>query len=191
MLEIKKITLIISIGVPLILFFIIFFSIICGESSAGSDNVTIVTKEDFGVPFEDNTVFHLSSPFGYRKDPFGSGVTKFHGGIDLGTSAGTNVLASANGIVYEVGYNPKGLGNYVYIKHETNDGVLYTAYGHMLDNSIVVETNQPISKRQKIGEVGSTGSSTAPHLHFMIMKNKISFNYEDLIDPYFVIYGLN
>ena len=186
-----KIKFIVAFGVPIILFFILFFTLICGESSSGSDNVSIVGKEEFAIPFEKDTIFHLSSPFGYRKDPFGSGVIKFHGGIDLGTSAGTNVLASADGIVYEVGYNPTGLGNYVYIKHQTNDGILFTAYGHMLDNSIVVETNQPISKGQKIGEVGSTGSSTAPHLHFMIMKNKISFNYEDLIDPYFVIYGLN
>jgi murein DD-endopeptidase MepM/ murein hydrolase activator NlpD len=109
----------------------------------------------------------------------------------LGAPAGTDVVASADGIVYEVGYSATGLGNYVYIEHQTGDGVLYTAYGHMLDDSIVVEKDQPIMKGQKIGEVGSTGASTGYHLHFMIMKNKISFKSEDLIDPYFVIYGLN
>lgn len=61
----------------------------------------------------------------------------------------------------------------------------------MLDNSIVVEKGDSIIKGQKIGEVGSTGASTGCHLHFMIMKGKISYKFEDLIDPHFVIYGLN
>ncbi len=68
---------------------------------------------------------------------------------------------------------------------------MYTAYGHMLDNSIVVEKGDSVLKGQKIGEVGSTGASTGCHLHFMIMKGKISYKEEDLINPRFVIDGLN
>ena len=101
-----------------------------------------------------------------------------------------SMFSSSDGIIYEVGYSPTGLGNYVYIKHITDDGTLFTAYGHMLDNSIIVNKNETIKKGQKIGQVGSTGASTGCHLHFMIMKNKISFKQEYLINPKFVIYGL-
>jgi murein DD-endopeptidase MepM/ murein hydrolase activator NlpD len=174
--------------VPTLLFFVVLIS---NQSASGDESVVVVANEDFSIPFENSNLFSVTSSFGYRLDPFGSSETKFHSGMDLGAPAGTDVVASADGIVYEVGYSATGLGNYVYIEHQTGDGVLYTAYGHMLDDSIVVEKDQPIMKGQKIGEVGSTGASTGYHLHFMIMKNKISFKSEDLIDPYFVIYGLN
>lgn len=187
----KKMTWILIFGVPVILFFVMFSALICGESAGGSDEVAVVTQEDFGIPFDTKVIFSVSSPFGNRLDPFGSGSTKFHSGMDLATAGGTPVLASADGIVYEVGYSPTGLGNYVYIKHQTPDGVLFTAYGHMMDNSIVVEKDQPIKKGTKIGLVGSTGSSTGNHLHFMVMKDKISFNKNDLIDPHYIIYGLH
>ena len=111
--------------------------------------------------------------------------------MDLASSCGNNVVASADGIVYEVGYSPTGLGNYVYIKHTTNAGAIFTAYGHMLDNSITVIKDEPIAKGQPIGQVGSTGASTGCHLHFMIMKNKISFQEKDLIHQKFIIYGTN
>lgn len=60
----------------------------------------------------------------------------------------------------------------------------------MLDDSIVVEEGQIVYKGMQIGSVGSTGNSTGNHLHFMIMKDKISFQKENLIDPTYVIYGL-
>lgn len=188
--DIKKVEIMLSIGVPLILCLVLFLTLLSNQSASGDESIVIVEHDGFAVPFADKVIFHETSPFGYRYDPFGSGEIKFHSGIDLATSMGTDVLASADGVVYEVGYSATGLGNYVYIKHQTDDGILYTAYGHMMDNSIVVEKGQPIIQGQKVGQVGSTGASTGPHLHFMIMKNKISFKYEDLIDPHFVIYGV-
>jgi len=178
-------------GVGLVLIMSFFVTMITNQSASGDESVVVVAEQDFAIPFANKNIFSVTSPFGYRLDPLGSGLNKFHSGMDLGAPMGTDVIASADGVVYEVGYSPTGLGNYVYIKHQTDDGILYTAYGHMMDNSIVVEKDQPITKGQKIGQVGSTGASTGPHLHFMIMKNKISFKSEDLIDPHFVIYGLN
>ncbi len=177
-------------GVLLPLILVLFLALLCSQSSSGGEAIVVVANDDFSIPFESSNLFSVTSPFGYRVDPLGSGETKFHSGIDLGSACGTDVLASVDGVVYEVGYSETGLGNYVYIKHQTSSGTLYSAYGHMLDDSIVVEKDEPIEKGQKIGQVGSTGASTGCHLHFMIMKNKISFNSEDLIDPYFVIYGL-
>lgn len=170
------------------LFLILFCALLTNQSTTGEK--TVIAGNSLSIPFESKSVFHVSSPFGYRSDPLGRG-SLLHDGIDLGASCGTNILASADGIVYEVGFQTGGLGNYVYIKHETDQGTIYTGYGHMLDNSIVVEKGDSIIKGQKIGEVGSTGASTGCHLHFMIMKGKISYKFEDLIDPHFVIYGLN
>lgn len=186
--DIKKVSLIMIIGIPLLLFLVFFLIILSNQSASNNESIIVVSKDNFGVPLASDD-FVVTSSFGYRLDPFGSGQVLFHSGIDLGAPFGKDVLASSDGVVYEVGFNPAGLGNYVYIKHETDDGIIYTAYGHMMDDSIVVEKNEIVVKGQKIGQVGSTGSSTGSHLHFMIMKNKISFKYEDLIDPHFIIYG--
>ncbi len=188
--EPKKIGWIIGGGVIFPLILVLFLSLLCSQSSSGGDAIMVVANDDFSIPFESSDSFSVTSSFGYRLDPLGSGETKFHSGMDLGSPCGTDVLASVDGIVYEVGFSESGLGNYVYIKHQTSSGTLYTAYGHMLDDSIIVEEDEPVTKGQKIGQVGSTGASTGCHLHFMIMKNKISFKSEDLIDPHFVIYGL-
>lgn len=186
----KSLSIAIVIALPLLLFLIIFLALISNHSAGGNDAIAVVIIEDFSIPFESNTNFSVSSLFGFRNDPFGSGETKFHTGIDLATSCGTNIVASSDGIIQKVGYSETGLGNYVYIKHQTNNAILYSAYGHMLDDSIIVKEGEDIKKGQKIGQVGSTGASTGCHLHFQVMKNKISFKQEDLIDPYFIIYGL-
>lgn len=188
--EIKKLGLMMGGGVILPLILILFLALLCSQSSSGGEAVVVVANDDFSIPFESSSMFSVTSPFGYRLDPLGSGETKFHSGIDLGSPCGTDVLASVDGVVYEVGFSESGLGNYVYLKHQTSNGILYSAYGHMLDDSIAVEKDEPVVKGQKLGQVGSTGASTGCHLHFMIMKNKISFNNVDLIDPHFVIYGL-
>jgi len=189
------------IGLPLVLGFSFFLVLISSSSSSGGDSVAVASVESstfcpplytttFCEKYGTHSLYSVTSSFGYRLDPLGSGKTKLHTGMDLGAPAGTPVYASADGIVYEVGYAESGLGNYVYIKHETELGTLYTAYGHMLDNSILVEKDQPVTAGTQIGSVGSTGASTGNHLHFMIMKNKISFKEEDLIDPKYIIYGL-
>lgn len=188
-------------GLPLFFILLFFVVLVSSSSSGGSDSVAVavntskfcppLAQTNYCEPYRSQSIYSVTSPFGWRTDPLGSGKNLLHTGIDLGAPAGTPVLASADGIVYEVGYSPTGLGNYVYIKHETELGTLYTAYGHMLDDSIIVEKDQPITAGQQVGSVGSTGASTGNHLHFMIMKGRISFKEADLIDPHFIIYGLN
>lgn len=184
--ETKLLKLFFIFGFPIFIF-ILFLIIITSVSSSGNDSVMVTNL--FRIPFEDNTYYTITSNFGYRINPLDKSEEQYHSGVDLAAVKGTHVLATADGIVYETGYS-KSLGNYVYIQHNTELGIIYSAYGHMLDNSICVEKEQPVVTGQKIGEVGTTGASTGYHLHFTLMKNKISFEKKDLIDPSFIITGL-
>lgn len=187
--------LFIKLGLPLVLILVLFIALMCCGSSGGEGGILVATNT-FCSPlsancelYENQSYYKVTSNYGYRFDPF-DGFLSFHNGIDLGANEGTPIYASSNGIVYEVGYSESGLGNYIYIRHESELGVLYSAYGHMLDDSIVVEEGEIVYKGMQIGSVGSTGNSTGNHLHFMIMKEKISFQKKDLIDPTYIIYGL-
>ncbi|NNM68249.1 MAG: M23 family metallopeptidase [Spirochaetales bacterium] len=104
----------------------------------------------------------LTSPFGMRANPF-TGKPDFHPGIDLAAPTGTDVFAARDGRVIEAGYDSV-LGNHVCIQH---DGHYETVYGHL--SAIGVTVNQEVHAGAVIGQVGSTGESTGPHLHFEIL----------------------
>ncbi len=91
-----------------------------------------------------------------------------HSGLDLATGAGAAIGAAAKGKVTEVGWDGDGLGRYVVIDHGNG---FVTKYGHMLKDSAKVKQGDVVEAGQKIGEVGSTGNSTGPHLHFMVVKD--------------------
>ena len=104
----------------------------------------------------------LTSDYGYRIHPI-SGKKKFHAGIDIGGNpVGTPVLASANGIVITAGWL-SGYGNTVIIDHGNK---ISTLYGH--NSRLSVKVGDVVTKGQKIAEVGSTGNSTGPHIHFEV-----------------------
>lgn len=188
--DIKKISTIIYFGVPVLILFLLFIVLLACNSSAGDSSIVVVTN-GFSAPFDEDINYVITSEFGTRNDPIDKSKIAFHSGMDLATSCGTNIIATADGIVEKVGYSDTGLGNHVYIKHNSDIGIVYSAYGHMLDDSIIVEENQPIIKGQIIGKVGSTGKSTGCHLHFMLMKEKVTFEKNYLINPSFIINGLN
>ena len=106
----------------------------------------------------------ITSNFGNRKSPTKGGST-YHQGIDIGAPTGTNVIAAASGEVVISKYSYSG-GNYIMIDHGSG---IFTVYMHLSKRS--VEVGKEVSQGQKIGEVGSTGYSTGPHLHFGIRKN--------------------
>lgn len=83
-----------------------------------------------------------------------------HNGLDFGLPLGTPVLASAEGIVDKIGYDEKGYGYFILIRH---DGFA-TLYAHL--SEIQVSLHQRVSPSQQIGLSGNTGFSTGPHLHF-------------------------
>ncbi len=106
----------------------------------------------------------ISSRFGYRKDPF-TGRRAFHAGLDLAPGYGASVTASMNGVVTHTG-RMGGYGNLVVIRHSNG---FQTRYGHL--SRIRVKKGRYVSQGQVIGNVGNTGRSTGPHLHFEIRKN--------------------
>lgn len=105
--------------------------------------------------------------FGFGKTNTKSGI-KFHNGIDLVGVRGTNVMASANGVV-KISAKEDANGNYIFIEHA--DGYA-TKYMHLKDRNVSVGDN--VTAGDIIGHVGNTGKSTGPHLHFEILKdNKV------------------
>ena len=107
----------------------------------------------------------VTSTFGMRNDPF-SGDQKAHHGMDISAKTGTPVIATAAGEVIEVEYQPNGYGKYVVIKH---DETYQTKYAQM--SSQEVSVGDQVKKGDVIGKVGSSGRSTAPHLHYEVRKN--------------------
>ena len=91
---------------------------------------------------------------------------RMHKGIDIAAPIGTPILAAASGEVIFAGWSSGGYGNLVKMKHP--DGSV-TFYAH--NNKIFVRRGQKIKQGQQIAEMGSTGYSTGPHLHFEIRKN--------------------
>ncbi len=86
-----------------------------------------------------------------------------HEGIDIANASGTPIFAAAAGEVIKAGWDDWGLGNAIQIKHPNGS---MTVYGH--NRRLLVSKGQQVSQNQIIAEMGSTGNSTAPHLHFEI-----------------------
>ena len=115
--------------------------------------------------------YWLSSRYGWRDSPFNPGTRSFHGGIDMAVAQGTSIYPAMDGKVTTTGYNAT-YGNYVIITHHSG---YKTLYGHM--KKITCRAgNFVYAGSTKIGEVGSTGLSTGPHLHFTVYKNGTTIN---------------
>lgn len=103
----------------------------------------------------------FSSRFGVRIDPF-TGRSAFHEGVDFAAAVGTPIMAAAGGVVVYSDYHPE-YGNMIDVDHG-NDFV--SRYAHA--SKRLVKPGQVVLRGQKIAEVGSTGRSTGPHLHFEV-----------------------
>ena len=122
----------------------------------------------------------IASGFGYRIHPIFK-THKFHSGIDFTAPHGTPIYATGNGRV-ETAENGNGYGNHVIINH----GFGYRSlYAHM--SRMKVRPGQKIQRGELLGYVGSTGTSTAPHVHYEIIKgenkiNPINYFFNDLTE---------
>lgn len=129
-------------------------------------------------PVADKDLKMLASGFGWRLDPIYN-VQKHHDGMDFAADVGTPIFATGNGTVIEAGFH-KDFGITVVIDH----GYGYTTrYAHM--SKKMASRGQRVKRGDKIGEVGSTGKSTGPHLHYEVhlkgnVQNPANYYFFDL-----------
>lgn len=108
----------------------------------------------------------MSSGFGYREHPIGGG-TKMHKGMDLSARQGTKIYAADNGTVTFSGWRG-GYGNCLIVDHQNG---YTTTYAHC--RKLVADVGDHVRRGDFVAEVGSTGASTGPHLHFEVRKGDV------------------
>jgi murein DD-endopeptidase MepM/ murein hydrolase activator NlpD len=112
---------------------------------------------------------YYSSNYGYRIDPI-TGRSALHTGVDIIATPGTPVVSAAGGVVSTVGFHPE-YGNIVDIDH---DNGLTSRYAHLLKSTVKV--GDVVMKGQLIAQVGNTGRTTGPHLHFEVREKGVPLN---------------
>ena len=156
-----------------------------GPKGGEADNDVLSTDEisDFYAGYLDRIIYNISytplgypfagsitSTFGHRENPFeGTGV-ETHKGLDIKGPMGGHVKAMAKGVVKFAGVKG-GFGNCIILKHGNG---FETLYGHL--SKIMVTAGQQIDIGQQIGNIGSTGRSTGPHLHYEVRRNGQQIN---------------
>jgi murein DD-endopeptidase MepM/ murein hydrolase activator NlpD len=116
-------------------------------------------------PISNRDLKRTASGFGYRIHPIYK-ITKFHSGMDFTAPTGTDVFATGNGVIKEVKSARRELGNHIIVDHGFG---FETVYAHL--NGFNVRAGQKVKRGDVIGFVGSTGLSTAPHLHYEVHVN--------------------
>jgi len=111
----------------------------------------------------------ITSGYGKRKDPF-SGELKFHSGVDISSSLGSPVRATADGVVSHSGWTRMS-GYVVVLEHGCG---FSTLYAHNKSNNVKIGAR--VKRGDIIGYVGSTGKSTGPHVHYEVWKNRKTVN---------------
>ena len=106
----------------------------------------------------------VTSGFGLRRNPV-TGNLGIHAGLDLAASEGTEVFAARSGTVSAIGEDPV-LGRYVIVSHEAG---WKSVYGHL--STVKTDLRNEVRSGTLLGQVGSTGQSTGPHLHFELRRN--------------------
>ncbi len=137
------------------------------------------------LPIPPSADYYISDRYGYRSDPY-TGQRQFHGGLDIAGHSGTDILATANGVVEKV-QRDRRIGNYVKLDHGHG---FKTVYGHMLRKPDL-QVGQVVERGDVIGHLGNTGRSTGPHVHYAVHRNGQSkdpfryiFNNRKVSNPY-------
>lgn len=120
-------------------------------------------------PVSDLELKQMASGYGYRTDPV-YGTVKLHEGMDFAADIGTPVYATGNAKVIEAGWH-SGYGNLIVLDHGYN---YVTRYAHL--SKMHVHQGETVKRGDLIGEVGNTGKSTGPHLHYEVRLNGVPQN---------------
>lgn len=146
------------IFMPLLAFLIFAFS----YNPSAKDNIPSL------IPIDKADIVKYSVTYGVKMiDPF-TKKERVHYGIDIVADEGTKIIASSDGIVTYANFSEKGWGNLIIIRHDEN---YETWYAHLKEFS--VSPGEEVKAGQAIAFVGSTGKSTAPHLHYEVRKNGV------------------
>ncbi len=139
-------------------------------TAAGGDAVPVVqaarpesSRVVFPVP---EGTWVLTSEYGPRVHPI-TGEDSFHTGTDFAAPDGTPLLAAADGAVTVAEFSG-GYGGLIVIEHTIGGQTVATAYAHMWEHGIHVAPGDQVVAGQHIGDIGSSGNSTGPHLHFEV-----------------------
>lgn len=140
----------------------------CNDTQdVGSCSINAPSANGFVIPTTTGIIANDGmSEYGYRWHPIW-GDYRFHSGVDIAAGYGVTVMAAATGKVIHVG-DLWGFGQTVMIVHNVNGKQYTSLYAHL--NSYSVSNGAIVERGQKVGEVGSTGDSTGPHLHFQMME---------------------
>jgi murein DD-endopeptidase MepM/ murein hydrolase activator NlpD len=147
--------------------------------SGNSGNDFGYAENGGGCRFTDRRA--LSAPSGYFIRPTKAYVSQNywcggggHDGWDMANSTGTPIVAVAAGRVVQKGFHAGGFGNYAVIRHDLPSGQrVYSLYAHMQSPAIASGT---VSQGQQVGSMGTSGLSTGPHLHFMLISDTFETN---------------
>lgn len=143
-----------------------------------TSEITATFKEYAVLPVDEKH-FNVSSPFGPRVDPLDGKQDVFHGGLDIASTTidRTNIYSVLPGTVSFVGNSATGYGNYIIINH----GEFETLYSHMAELP-TLKVGAVVQAGDKLGQVGSTGRSTGPHLHFEVVVNDVKVDPKPFLD---------
>lgn len=130
-------------------------------------------------PIANKDLERTASGWGYRIHPIYK-IKKFHYGIDFTAPTGSDIYVTGDGIVEKIESSQRGYGNSITIDHGFG---IKTLYGHL--NAFKVKQGQKVKRGDVIGFVGNTGLSTAPHLHYEVVRsgekvNPINYFFNDL-----------
>ncbi|MCL2520199.1 MAG: M23 family metallopeptidase [Spirochaetaceae bacterium] len=114
----------------------------------------------------------LTSSFGTRRNPI-SGFTEHHPALDFAAPMGTPIMSAGDGVVVHRGWDARGYGNYVVVRHNNS---YETLYAHMSRFNNLAPVGARVAQGQTIGYIGSTGQSTGPHVHYEIRRNGVRLN---------------
>ncbi|PZF58872.1 hypothetical protein DEJ23_03560 [Curtobacterium sp. MCSS17_008] len=144
------------------------YSVTSAAQYANVDASSFSNDPDGTIQWPFLTGVPITSGFGGRQVAGCSFCSTNHMGVDFAPGEGTPIRSVAAGTVIKVQANDGGFGNDVWVQHDVDGKQFVSVYGHMKDGTFKVVKGQQVAVGDELGEVGSTGNSTGPHLHLEI-----------------------